>query len=842
MNYLVNIFKVIRQKRLLYTQILFTALAFIIMVTLSYMFAGNIVNNSLNRYAESVFTYAQARVESIMGESKLTLMSFSQSIRNMLRGGYAADDIQEYIDDMFDYLCTGKNGMPGMSTMFAYLEAPSAGPAFLSSKNFNDIGYIPEERPWYHDAIAAAGAIVETAPYMSMLTDAMVVTFARAIYNDDGLRMGVICLNLHIDDIGRDIVDISLDRGGYGMLFSQDMTIFAHANPIYVGMDMRDTAVPVSVFAGDVMAGNDITGQTFENWTGELTVAYLRKLPNGWYLGLLTPSRPFYQGVTNMMFILCALGVTLAASLIVILVRIDVEKNKSDAESRQKSAFLANMSHEMRTPMNAIIGMTSIGMKAADAERMKYCFTRIDNASKHLLGVINDVLDMSKIEANKLELSPVSFDFEKMLQKVVNVINFRVDEKRQNFYVKIDKNIPRTLIGDDHRLAQIITNLLSNAVKFTPEEGTITLESRLLTVENGIYRIQISVADTGIGVTEEQKERLFMSFEQAEAGTSRKFGGTCLGVAICKRIVDMMGGEIEVDSKPGQGTVFRFTTLARRGAEAQKPALHKNVDINNLCIFVVDDDPEINSFFTDMSESLNIKYIYAASGEEAVEMLSRGCCCEIIFIDWKLPGMSGVELVRHIRTGTRNDPILIIFSSADWYEIEDEARGAGVDKFLSKPLFQSDIVNLINECIGVECIKEQSGHFDYTDDFSSRALLLVEDVDINREIVMVLLEPTGVAIECAVNGLQAVEMFSAAQDRYDIIFMDVQMPEMDGYEATRAIRALNTPRALSIPIIAMTANVYREDIERCIGAGMDSHIGKPLDLCELLEKMRDYIK
>jgi CheY-like chemotaxis protein len=527
--------------------------------------------------------------------------------------------------------------------------------------------------------------------------------------------------------------------------------------------------------------------------------------------------------------------------LILILVRIDRARNKADAESRQKSAFLANMSHEMRTPMNAIIGMTAIGMSAADPERIKYCFAKIDNASKHLLGVINDVLDMSKIEADKLELSSVSFDFERMVQKVVNAINFRVDERQQKFYIKIDKDIPHILNGDDQRLSQVITNLLSNAVKFTPEEGTITLDSRIVSEENDLCRLQISVTDTGIGITDEQKARLFLTFEQAEVGTSRKFGGTGLGLAISKRIVEMMGGEIGVKSEPGQGSTFTFTVLVKRDTNNQKRLLPEGVNWKNLRIFAVDDEPEIRDFFVEMSANLDVACQVAASGEEASEMLARKDNYNIYFIDWKLPGMNGIELARNIHRKSVRKPVVIIFSSTDWSVIEEDARAAGVDKFLPKPLFQSDIVELIDECLGSGRVTKQGEQDRELDDFAGYSILLAEDIEVNRVIVRALLEPTRVHIEYAENGIQAVEMFKAAPDKYDMIFMDVQMPEMDGYEATRRIRSLDVPNAKTIPIIAMTANVFREDIEKCFEAGMNGHIGKPFELDDVLKQLQQYI-
>jgi signal transduction histidine kinase/AmiR/NasT family two-component response regulator len=403
------------------------------------------------------------------------------------------------------------------------------------------------------------------------------------------------------------------------------------------------------------------------------------------------------------------------------------ERDAALETARQASAakgnFLANMSHEMRTPMNAILGMTTIAKQSSDPAKKEYCLDRIRMASTHLLGVINDILDMSKIEANKLELSPVDFSFEKMMQKAANVVSYRADERRQKFTVRLDPAIPEAVHGDDQRLTQVVTNLLSNAVKFTPEGGEVSLDAALVSTQNGVHTVRITVTDTGIGITAEQQGRLFTSFEQADAGTSRRFGGTGLGLAISKRIAEMMNGSITVNSQPGKGSSFIVTVDLRQA-----------------------------------------KNTAAAVTEEKVVL-------------------------------------------------ED-------------------------------------------DDFRGKFVLLAEDVDINREIVLSLLEPTGVSIECAINGEEAVSRYAEHPGKYDIIFMDLQMPELDGYEATRRIRALekgcmeNSPQADSpqllgssqrIPIIAMTANVFKEDIDRCLEAGMDGHIGKPIDIAEVMVQLRKYL-
>jgi signal transduction histidine kinase/DNA-binding response OmpR family regulator len=543
----------------------------------------------------------------------------------------------------------------------------------------------------------------------------------------------------------------------------------------------------------------------------------------------------------------------------------------AEAASRAKSDFLSNMSHEIRTPMNAIIGMTNIAKSSRDSEKKDYCLGKIEEASAHLLGVINDILDMSKIEADKLELSAVSFDFEKMLQRVVNVINFRVDERKQRFTVHIDKNIPRTLTGDDQRLAQVITNLLSNAVKFTPEGGTIRLDAHFLGREDGLCTIQIGVRDSGIGISAEQQARLFASFQQADSSTSRNFGGTGLGLAISKRIVEMMNGKIWIESELGQGATFIFTFRVRQGANSPGSLLNPGINWKNIRILAVDDEPFIGGYFRDIAEQFGIACDIATSGEEALGLIRRQGAYDMYFIDWKMPGMNGMELARRIKDMVPPEPdaarpgsVVTMISVLEWNSVEAEAKSAGVNKFLPKPLFPSAIADLMNRCLGPEdlsaCEKDIDGQVDL---FEGYRILLVEDVEINREIVLALLEPTKLRIDCAENGREAVRIFSEGVGCYDMIFMDVQMPEMDGYEATKAIRAIEngltpvsdslefgptaqTPNQLSepvkrIPIIAMTANVFREDIDKCLAFGMNDHVGKPLGFGEVLDKLRQYL-
>ncbi|MDR3341704.1 MAG: response regulator [Treponema sp.] len=520
-------------------------------------------------------------------------------------------------------------------------------------------------------------------------------------------------------------------------------------------------------------------------------------------------------------------------------------KESAENASRAKSEFLANMSHEIRTPMNAIIGMTNIARSADAIERKDYCLSKINDASTHLLGVINDILDMSKIEANKFDLSLTEFSFEKMLQKVVNVINFRVDEKQQRLSVYINKAIPDALVGDDQRLAQVITNLLSNAVKFTPEQGAIRLTTSLLKETDGLCVIQIQVTDTGIGISKEQQSHLFSSFQQADSGISRKFGGTGLGLAISKRIVEMMGGTLWIHSALGRGSTFGFTVQVKRSAEDHpRSLLSPGINWNNIRVLVVDDAPEVLEYFTEILQGFGLTCDAVPRGELAIEMMSVNRPYNLYFVDWKMPGINGIELTRWIKERNQRDSVVIMISATEWTIIEEDAKKAGVDKFLSKPLFPTDIADCINECLGIHTNMQpvESGPSDEVGSFEGRYMLLADDVEINREIVIALLESTALTIDCAENGVEVLKLFNAAPDSYDVIFMDVQMPEMDGYEATRRIRALDAPHAKKVPIIAMTANVFQEDIAKCLECGMNDHLGKPLDFDDVLVKLHKYLK
>ena len=523
-------------------------------------------------------------------------------------------------------------------------------------------------------------------------------------------------------------------------------------------------------------------------------------------------------------------------------------QNANEA-NKAKGDFLSRMSHEMRTPMNAIIGMTNIAKDSKDPDKKEYCLGKIENASNHLLGVINDILDISKIEVGKLTLSPVEFNFERMLQRVADIIDFRVEGKNQAFTVYIDQDIPQNLIGDDQRLAQVVANILGNAVKFTPDNGSINLDVRLKETKNDISTIQVTVTDNGIGISQEQQAGLFQSFQQAEGSTARKYGGTGLGLAISKNIIEMMGGEIMIESELGKGSSFIFTVQMKNGSE-RNTDLQFNINWDEIRILVVDDDPNTLLYIREIMHRFGASCDTAKNADEAFDLIEKSGGYHVCFIDWNMPDMDGIQLTNILKTKTSNfGSIIIMISSTDWSLIEKDAKKAGVDKFLQKPIFPSVLVDTLTETIGVKQLNAEDDLGKIPGQFAGKHILLAEDVEINREIVMALLEPMLLTIDCAANGAEAVDMFKRAPETYDMIFMDIQMPEVDGYEATQQIRALakvsdpaeNIPKANTIPIVAMTANVFREDIERCLDAGMNDHIGKPLDFNEVIAVLEKYL-
>jgi len=514
--------------------------------------------------------------------------------------------------------------------------------------------------------------------------------------------------------------------------------------------------------------------------------------------------------------------------------------------SQAKSQFLSNMSHDIRTPMNAIVGMTAIAAAHLDErERVMECLQKITLSSRHLLSLINDVLDMSKIESGKLSIKEEPFNFAELAAEVLELVRPQADAGQLEVDVRMSVLKNENVIGDPLRIRQVCINVLSNAVKYTPSGGQIQIEVRQEeSSRRGYQKYVFRCEDTGIGMSPEFLEHLFKPFERAQDSTSSKITGTGLGMAITKNLVDLMNGDIQVESQPGEGSVFTVTLPLKLQTAPQVEVPAEWVGVHSL---IVDDDRQTCENAAELLENMGLRAQFVTEGRKAVECAVQAQETddpyELMIIDWKMPDMNGVEVARRVRATIGPEIPLIVLSAYDWSEIESEAREAGVTAFLSKPFYRSKICYLLSELSGE---KEYVNPVEYTynpEDFAGKRVLLAEDNEINREIARTLITEMGVTcIDEACDGAEAVKMVArSGEGYYDLILMDIQMPRLDGYEAARAIRNLERRDVLTLPIVAMTANAFEEDVQEAMRAGMNAHFAKPVDTNVLEQLLYKYL-
>lgn len=613
---------------------------------------------------------------------------------------------------------------------------------------------------------------------------------------------------------------------------------------------------PVEKFSAALKKHEEYTAILEVN--GEERQIYGISLPySEWYLVSVMPYTILDNAINNLGSQRIFMTLLSCASALIILTVIflryfsitrsqmnELEKARQAAleANKAKSEFLANMSHDIRTPMNAIVGMTAIAAAHIDdRKQVENCLRKITLSSKHLLGLINDVLDMSKIESGKLTLTTEQISLKEVVEGIVNIMQPQVKTKKQTFDIHVENILTENVWCDGVRLNQVLLNLLSNATKYTPEGGAIHLS---LFEENSpkgerYVRIYIKVKDNGIGMSPDFLKRIYESYSRADGARIHKTEGAGLGMAITKYIVDAMEGTIDIQSEPDKGTEFLLTFDFEKAA-----AMNMDMVLPSWNMLVVDDDELLCRTAMDALKSIGIKAEWTLSGEKAIELVNehhkRREDYQIILLDWKLPGMNGIQVAKEIRHNLGDEVPILLISAYDWSEFESEAREAGISGFISKPLFKSTLYYALRQYMGIETENGQT--LNPNIDLSGRRILIAEDNELNWEVANELLSDLGVELDWAEDGQICLDKFQKSPEGYyDAVLMDIRMPHMTGYEATKMIRGLKHPDALSIPIIAMSADAFSDDIQHCLECGMNAHIAKPIDIMEVSRLLKRFL-
>jgi len=824
-----------------YRELIFIFVAFALMALVGYFFIGRILRNRLLTGAEEMMYTAGANIRVGLSEAETTLINSYYVVENMMDQNASQQDILDYLTITTEWMRRREQGLLSYYGIYAFINGE-----FYDSMGLNASGdYVPQRRPWYRTAIQSGRSIAYTTPYEDARTGDTIISVVRNIDFKNGEIAGILSVDINIQWLSEYVGSLKLSPGGYGMLLNRGMTLIVHPDSALVGSQLQDLGQGYEEAARILRTGKDVFARRIIDPNGDSAIVFFRQIFNGWYVGIVTPYSEFYRDLNVSAAILASLGLILSLSLCFILLRFSAAKIRADEDSKSKSSFLASMSHEIRTPMNAIIGMAELLLRGELSNEAREHAQDIKQAGNNLVSIINDILDFSKIEAGKLEIIPAKYLLLSLINDTVNIVCMRIGEKPLRFVTNIDGNIPNGLIGDEVRLRQILLNLLSNAVKYS-EKGHISLTITVHKREAKQVWLKIAVADTGKGIKPEDQEKLFGEFIQVDTKKNRSIEGTGLGLAITKRLCVAMGGDISMESEYGKGSVFTVIIPQRIESDVPFAAVEEP---QSKRVLVYEDQAVYAESVRWSLENMGVPYTMVTNQDDFAAALRQKEWFYVfsgynVYEDIKpllepQPSPQGVEpevrgspLVQpdSVFPGGKKPPIAVM---VEW----------GTETFIpnvrsvSLPIQSLSIANVLNGKADSKGYTENFNAVRFS--FPHARLLVVDDIATNLKVAEGLLAPYRAEVDTCLSGLQAIEM--VRQYDYDLILMDHMMPEMDGVEATAAIRLWEKEQQKKdsnyrqIPIIALTANAIVGMKEMFIENGFNDFLAKPIDISKLDE-------
>jgi signal transduction histidine kinase/CheY-like chemotaxis protein len=805
--------KLVLQKN--YPQLIFVFTAFLLMLLISYFFVSTMHRGHLTNGANEVLRRAEENIRTRLGESEATLISAVFTIKNMIEDkGASQEDVRQYMISLSDHLLLNEGRESISNGVIGFVRGD-----YLDGVRWKpDADYAPRERPWYVAAIANNGAVAQTSPYVDAQTKSVIISFAQELYSNKGESLGVIALDVMLTKLSEYVASLQLTEGGYGMILNEKLDILAHPDKNLTGSSLASLASGYAGIAADLTAGIKVSAKKIVDRDDTDVIVFFKTLDNGWRIGIVTPVQSYYSELYYMATMLAIFGITMACVLSYILLRLSAAKLHSDEENRYKSDFLARMSHEIRTPMNAIIGLSELGLRSDNISLLFEYFTGIKQAGHNLLSIINDILDVSKIESGNLEIQTAPYIFASLLNDVLNMIRVRLAEKPILFTVNISAALPNDLIGDETRVRQILINLLSNAVKYTNEGHIMFIVTGERTGESSLL-LKFEVSDSGIGIKAEDMTGLFGDFVRLDGERNKGVEGTGLGLAITKKLCLAMGGDVTVSSVYGQGSVF--TASIPQTFENDLPlAAVENREEKRILFY--DERPLYaeSTFLT--LEDLGVEVTVTTEAEEFFSRLSGGEF-NFAFVSPKIAEQSR----NFIREKELKTTLILLAGLGELSSFQDIP-------VIVMPAYAVPIANALNYDplpgggrgkSGVRFVAPEA------------RVLLVDDILTNLVVAKGLLAPYSMEVDICTGGEEALTLVK--EKVYDLVFMDHMMPGLDGIETTTRLRGMKEGEKL--PIVALTANAVSGMREMFLQKGMDDFLSKPIDPTKLDALLKKWI-